>query len=99
MGAPFADEGLKWEGIRSWPRFSRTRFNQDSVEDDSGVESLPEKEHRNESRIRRPPSPPHGSARKRLEAGTSRLVRSLEIKFGCLRRKFCAVGKIISKTR
>ncbi len=91
MGAPFADDGLKCEGMSSWPRFSRTRFSQESVERDSAVGSLPEKERRNCSPIRRPPSPPHGSARQRLGAGTSRLVRTHETEFGCLRRKFSTV--------
>src|SRR5580700_1106868 len=77
MGAPLAEDGLKCEGIRSWPRFSRTLLSQDSV-----VGSLSEM-RRNGSCTRRPPSPPHGSARHDLEAGTSRLVRSLQLDFGC----------------
>src|SRR5271168_4302170 len=73
--------------MRSCARFSRTRFNQESVTAfllESWPEFLPEKERRNGSCMRRPPFPPRDSARQHSEAGTSRLVRSLEAKFGCL---------------
>lgn len=86
MGAPFAELGFKCEGISSCPRLSRTRLSQEFAGEGLVATSLPERERKSGSRMRRPPSPPRDSAKQRQEAGTSRLVRSSQKTIGCLWR-------------
>lgn len=87
MGAPFAELGFKCEGISSCPRLSRTRLSQEFAGEGLVATSLPERERKSGSRMRRPPSPPRDSAKQRQEAGTSRLVRSSQETIGCLLRR------------